>query len=409
MRHHGNPEALRGGPGGGRHRPSDTTRRNGRRGARGGPSPLRGPVRGGLGDQPSLGERPSGRIGHHGVPRGRGSGVAAGLRRIRVTQAALVKSSRGLAAAAGSASERIAVAAKSARRRPTVAGSPAGQASAAPSGPPELAGSPAGQAPMPDSGGGASSVAPPPRRPQAAPAHRSAPLIRLSLAWTAVTVGAIVAGQVPVAAWLAAVCAVAAAQACRSWRSEGRRPSPLMGAAGALIVVSSALAGPLPPAVAAGGILAVTGLAGLIPGWSSRALLLTGAIAVAAGGCGAAIVVDRAHGPLLALGLLAMACAYDVGSYLVGSGAGNSWEGPVAGIAAIGAVTLALAAAVTISNPGAGPWALGGLAALLAPAGTQVASRLLGKPQDERGALRRLDSLILLAPAWAFLAPRLLG
>ncbi len=337
------------------------------------------------------------------------------------------------------------MAAKSARRRPTVAGSPAGQASAAPSGPPELAGSPAGQAPappsgppelagspagqasappsgppelagspakqapMPDSGGGASSVAPPPRRPQAAPAHRSAPLIRLSLAWTAVTVGAIVAGQVPVAAWLAAVCAVAAAQACRSWRSEGRRPSPLMGAAGALIVVSSALAGPLPPAVAAGGILAVTGLAGLIPGWSSRALLLTGAIAVAAGGCGAAIVVDRAHGPLLALGLLAMACAYDVGSYLVGSGAGNSWEGPVAGIAAIGAVTLALAAAVTISNPGAGPWALGGLAALLAPAGTQVASRLLGKPQDERGALRRLDSLILLAPAWAFLAPRLLG
>lgn len=301
------------------------------------------------------------------------------------------------------------MAAKSARRRPTVAGSPAGQASAAPSGPPELAGSPAGQAPMPDSGGGASSVAPPPRRPQAAPAHRSAPLIRLSLAWTAVTVGAIVAGQVPVAAWLAAVCAVAAAQACRSWRSEGRRPSPLMGAAGALIVVSSALAGPLPPAVAAGGILAVTGLAGLIPGWSSRALLLTGAIAVAAGGCGAAIVVDRAHGPLLALGLLAMACAYDVGSYLVGSGAGNSWEGPVAGIAAIGAVTLALAAAVTISNPGAGPWALGGLAALLAPAGTQVTSRLLGKPQDERGALRRLDSLILLAPAWAFLAPRLLG
>lgn len=409
MRHHGNPEALRGGPGGGRHRPSDTTRRNGRRGARGGPSPLRGPVRGGLGDQPSLGERPSGRIGHHGVPRGRGSGVAAGLRRIRVTQAALVKSSRGLAAAAGSASERIAVAAKSARRPPELAGSPAGQASAAPSGPPELAGSPAGQAPMPDSGGGASSVAPPPRRPQAAPAHRSAPLIRLSLAWTAVTVGAIVAGQVPVAAWLAAVCAVAAAQACRSWRSEGRRPSPLMGAAGALIVVSSALAGPLPPAVAAGGILAVTGLAGLIPGWSSRALLLTGAIAVAAGGCGAAIVVDRAHGPLLALGLLAMACAYDVGSYLVGSGAGNSWEGPVAGIAAIGAVTLALAAAVTISNPGAGPWALGGLAALLAPAGTQVASRLLGKPQDERGALRRLDSLILLAPAWAFLAPRLLG
>lgn len=224
-----------------------------------------------------------------------------------------------------------------------------------------------------------------------------------------VTVGVVVAGRVWMALWLAVVCAVAAAQACRSWRSEGCRPPPLLGAAGALILVGSAMAGPLPAAVAAGGILAVAGLVALVPGWSHLALLLTGIISVAAGGCGAAMVVDRVHGPLLVLVLMAMAGAYDIGSYLVGSGAGNSWEGPVAGIAAIGAVTLALAAAVTISNPGAGPWALGGLAALLAPAGTQIASRLLGKPQDDTGALRRLDSLILLAPAWAVLAPRLLS
>lgn len=284
---------------------------------------------------------------------------------------------------------------------------PAGGAELA--GPATVDGSTPRPSPLADRQRRVSSIARQASTPAIAPVRTRAPRIHLSLAWTAVTVGTIVAGRVELGAWLALVCAVAAAQACRSWRSEGRRPPPLLGAAGAAVVVALAFAGPLAPVVGAGGILAVAGLAALVPAWSRLAPLLLGAIAAVVGGCGAAMVVDRSHDTLLLLVLIAMVGAYDTGSYLVGSGAGNSWEGPVAGIAAIGAVTLALAAAVAISNPGPGPWALGGLAIFLAPAGTQVASLLLGKPQDDAGALRRLDSLILLAPAWAVLAPRLLS
>lgn len=231
----------------------------------------------------------------------------------------------------------------------------------------------------------------------------------MSLAWAVVTAGAVVAGAAWTAIWLAVVCGVAAAHAARSQRCERRRPPPPLAATGAVLVVGSALAGPLAPLLVATAILACAAVATLVPSWALMAPLRTGAIAVVVAGCGAAMVVDRAQGPGMVLVLLAMAAAYDTGSYLVGSGVHNSWEGPVAGIAAIGAVTLALAAATTISHPGPGAWALGGVAALFAPAGTYLASALLGEPQTGAGALRRLDSLLLLAPVWAVLAPRLLS
>ncbi len=241
-----------------------------------------------------------------------------------------------------------------------------------------------------------------------APVDTNGPRIRLSLAWTAVTACAILAGQAWLGVWLALVCAVAAAQACRTWRAE-RRPPPVLAAVGALVMVTSVFAGRLTPALAAGAILAVAGAASLVPSLSRHAPLLTGTVAVVIGGCGAAMVAARTHSALVVMVLVAMAGAYDAGSYLVGAGAGNSWEGPVAGVTAVGAVTLALAAAVAISNPGPGPWALGGLAAVLAPAGTRVASLLLGNPAKSAGVVRRLDSLILLAPAWAIIGPLILG
>ena len=51
---------------------------------------------------------------------------------------------------------------------------------------------------------------------------------------------------------------------------------------------------------------------------------------------------------------------------------------------------------------------LGGVAATLAPLGPAVAGRLLGERHAPVPALRRLDSLLLLAPAWAIAAAVLL-
>ncbi|MBV8305171.1 MAG: hypothetical protein JOZ04_13240, partial [Acidimicrobiia bacterium] len=57
---------------------------------------------------------------------------------------------------------------------------------------------------------------------------------------------------------------------------------------------------------------------------------------------------------------------------------------------------------------GAGPFLLGLLAAVLAPLGPLAGSVLLGDRSAKAPALRRLDSLLLLAPVWAWLAAVLL-
>jgi hypothetical protein len=49
---------------------------------------------------------------------------------------------------------------------------------------------------------------------------------------------------------------------------------------------------------------------------------------------------------------------------------------------------------------GNSPWILGGLAAVLAPVGPVVASSLTGDRSARVPALRRLDTLIVLGPAW---------
>ena len=48
-------------------------------------------------------------------------------------------------------------------------------------------------------------------------------------------------------------------------------------------------------------------------------------------------------------------------------------------------------------------WVFGGLAAVACPAGQLLASALLPSPRSYAPALRRIDSLLVLAPLWAWL------
>jgi len=81
----------------------------------------------------------------------------------------------------------------------------------------------------------------------------------------------------------------------------------------------------------------------------------------------------------------------------VGWGAPSVWEGRVTGIAAVGSATLALAVLDPSPLSGAYPWLIGGLVALSGAFGTTV---IAGVEGDEAvGALRRLDTLVLAAPA----------
>ena len=138
-----------------------------------------------------------------------------------------------------------------------------------------------------------------------------------------------------------------------------------------------------------------------------RDVALTVLVALAVGLAAAAPVLLRGLGLAAPLALLAFAAAHDMGAYLVGTGATATWEGPVAGIAAVACVTLFVAVLVP-SFTGAGSFALGVVAGTLAPLGPLAASALLGDRSAPAPALRRLDSLLLMGPVWAWVAAALL-
>jgi hypothetical protein len=132
-------------------------------------------------------------------------------------------------------------------------------------------------------------------------------------------------------------------------------------------------------------------------------------IGVANGLAAAAVVVTRGLGVDATLFLIACAAVYDAGAYLVGTGASAVWEGPVAGMVALIPVSVLAGVLLVPPFPPGSPIVLGALAAVLAPLGPLVATALLGRREFDAPGLRRLDSLLLLAPMWAWAATRYLG
>jgi CDP-diglyceride synthetase len=248
---------------------------------------------------------------------------------------------------------------------------------------------------------------PEPERPPLAVVHRSVrPHGRLGLAWAVVTFAVTVAGPAWLAGWLAVAAFIAGAQVCRVWRKKGERPIALVAAALAagLPVAASFEARYMTGVVAAGALAAFVTRLRSSTRAPSRDIALTTTIGVAAGLAAAAPVLVRHTGIAATLLLLALVCLYDAGAYLVGTGASSAWEGPAAGVAAL--IPLTIFAEVVLVPPfaGAQPLFLGLLAAVLAPAGPVAASALLGDRSGHAPALRRLDSLLLLGPLWAWCA-----
>jgi hypothetical protein len=270
------------------------------------------------------------------------------------------------------------------------------------------------------------------------------PRVRLGLAWAAVTAIAVMAGPLPTAMVFAGVALAAAGQATQSWRPP-RRPrfrTP-MPASGDPIVqkpdgpasgranrwrdferppgVGAYHAGVTPsPAVAVGGAVACA-LAGA---FGPAAVLVVAALTVAAAfavdrdrarttiavalviGLAAATpaIVRSQLGAIPALVLLFTVHAVDASAFVVGSGASNKWEGPVAGAAAAAAVGLAVAAAFVPPFRGITPWVLALVVAVLAPLGGTAATTLLGRAEAPVPALRRLDAWLVAGPVWAVVA-----
>ena len=231
------------------------------------------------------------------------------------------------------------------------------------------------------------------------------PHARLGVVWFVVLMGALFAGTTGLVVLLAPAAGLAGVQALRSRRAKA--PSPAVAGGGALVLVLAAAAGPTAAAVA--GVVLVLLLIVTAAARHRRvevvvALLAAGTVGLA---CAAPVLLLR-EGLVPVFVLLTFAAVYDASAYVVGTGAGSSWEGPAAGIASIAAVTLAVAAVLVPPFRGAAPWILGGLAAVLAPVGPYVASALMGDRRARVPALRRLDSLLVLAPVWCLAASILL-
>jgi hypothetical protein len=122
------------------------------------------------------------------------------------------------------------------------------------------------------------------------------------------------------------------------------------------------------------------------------------------GGAAAAFLLTERYEIGAVVGLLLVVSAYECGDFLVGSGSSNHLEGPAAG--AIAALVMAFAVGAIGIPPFQLPEAFGFglLAAVLCPAGQLVASAILPSAASPAPALRRIDSLLLLAPVWAWLS-----
>ena len=248
---------------------------------------------------------------------------------------------------------------------------------------------------------------PKPELPPLAVVHRSTrPHGRLGLAWAAVTLGVTVAGPSWLAGWLAVAAFIAGAQTCLVWRKRGERPVTLAAAAvaGALPVAASFDLEAMIGVVVAGVLVTFVARLAAPTKVPSRDIALTLAIGVPIGLAAASPVLVRHTGIAATLLLLALICFYDASAYLVGTGAASAWEGPAAGITALVPVTIFAQVALLPPFSGTEPLVLGLLAAVLAPIGPVAASALLGDRAAHAPALRRLDSLLLLGPLWAWVA-----
>ena len=240
------------------------------------------------------------------------------------------------------------------------------------------------------------------------------PRVRLGILWFFLVLVALVGGVIGLVVLFAPTAAVAAMQTSRCIRTASTaatspRPDRAVAGGGAALLV---IAGAVTTGMVGIAILVLVAAAVYVA-WSDttargrarRSPIVDAAATIRAAlfpGFAAACVIITARFELgSAVALLFVVAAYETGDYLIGSGAGNPYEGPVAGATAIVVVTFAITAAGVKPLAFPSSFVLGAIACVLCPIGQLLASLVLPSPTSPASALRRLDSLLVLAPAWA--------
>lgn len=242
------------------------------------------------------------------------------------------------------------------------------------------------------------------------------PRVRLGVGWALLVGGAL--AYRPTRVWaVAALYAAAAGWAAYQLLMAGRRHRP-----GGNPWVAAGGAAALPLASGAFGVRGIGGvLLGLVAiavgseifdGHRREPVMAAAGHVVSCGAwvglAGACVVLTLRYEIGAVITMLVLVAVYEASDYVVGSGGSNPVEGPLAGIISIAVVTAIVAFLRVPPFRGFDAFAFGALAAVACPSGQLVASALLPDPGAPAPALRRLDSLLILAPLWAWLVGLLL-
>ena len=246
------------------------------------------------------------------------------------------------------------------------------------------------------------------RRRYGVPYNTQGPKVRLGVLW-AIAVAASLAPQSlrpwGLAVLYGVVAGAAAAQIIDAHRGDRTSIDRACGALGGSALAVAATLGARGLGV---GYLLLVVAAVLVtvtsPEQGRRPLARAGHIVAAAGICGGAaaslvLLAEYEIGALIIL--LVFVMVYDASDFVVGSGASNGIEGPLAGALFIGAATFVFAVVDAPPFRGVDIWSFSVLAMIACPAGQLLASALLPRAESHAPALRRLDSTLIVAPAWA--------
>jgi len=232
------------------------------------------------------------------------------------------------------------------------------------------------------------------------------PRVRLGVAWFAAVLPAVLISPLTAGVAYAVAGGLAARQTVQAWRGVQWQADLAAGLAAVPVLAAVLGTGPLVAALA--GVAAVALVAGAqapldsLRGGAGRAaaagVLVQATLPVAV--AGAAVVLVRNESAAAAFLLVGLASAYEMGDFLVGSAASNPIEGPLAGGAAVILAGFPMALLLVEPFDVMGATILG-VAALCCPVGQWIASAVLPRPGASAPALRRIDTLLLLAPVWA--------
>jgi hypothetical protein len=231
------------------------------------------------------------------------------------------------------------------------------------------------------------------------------PRVRLGVGWFAVALAGIAAGPVTAALVYCVAAAWAGRQIVRAWGSVAWQADLAAGLAGVPVLAAlggtRAVVGALVLAALVAVVAACTPGAARFHGAGGRvAGLVILLIATIPAIAGASVVLVRSESRSAALVLLLLVSAYEMGDFIVGSGASNPVEGPLAGMTTATLLALPLAVLLVAPFDAAGAPLLG-LSAAACPLGQVVASAMLPDAGATAPALRRIDTLLVLGPLWA--------